>query len=299
MLSALERFPESVAEASREQILRLHTADRLAAMVFHEGSQIDLAMVQVVPLFDIFAEDPEEQIDRCHSVAELLPGKVIFCGGTDPILRGLDTALWDIEHQIRDLGAKSMKFYNAHARGRSWRLDDSKVAYPMFERMLELGVNLVQVHKGNPLGPEPLPDLQAHDVAEAALAYPMMNFIIHHLGLPYEDETIAIAARFPNIYLSTSTWINMIRVAPYPTAMRIGKILFWCGSEKLIWGSEAPAWPNPQSLLELCWTFEMPEELISGWGFPTLTQEDRSRIFGGNMLRLLGMQGASSSAQTM
>jgi predicted TIM-barrel fold metal-dependent hydrolase len=262
--------------------------ERIGELLFHEKSEIDYAMVQTVPLFELY-RDGLDVVEKQHRLAQLYPDKVIFCGGTDPVLRGTAGALADIDRQIGELGARSIKFYNAHSRGRSWSMDDPFIAYPLFERMLEHGVNVVQVHKGNPMGPEPLTALHAHDVAEAALRYPEINFIVHHLGVPYEDETILIAARIPNVYLATSTWINSILLAPIPTAQRIGKVLYYCGSEKLIWGSETPLWQNPQRLLEVLWDFQISDEMQDGYGYPAITDEDRTNIFGGNMLRLLGM----------
>ena len=228
-------------------------------------------------------------VERQYELVQLYPDRAIFCGGTDPILRGLNTAMHDIDHQIQDLGAVSIKFYTAHTRGRSWRMDDPHVAYPLYERMLEQGVSLAQVHKGNPLGPEPLTALQAHDVGQAAQDFPEMRFIIHHLGVPYEDETIMIAARYPNVYLSMSTWINSIGIAPRLTAERLGKALFAVGPDRILWGSEAPVGPDPQDLLEACWNFQIPEDLRAGYGYPVITDEDRRKMFGANMLGLLGM----------
>jgi uncharacterized protein len=234
-------------------------------------------------------KDGLDAVERQYELAQLYPDRVIFCGGTDPVLRGVNTAIHDVDHQIQDLGAKSIKFYTGHTRGRSWRMDDRNLAYPLFERMLENGVDIAQVHKGNPLGPEPLTGLQAHDVGEAALDFPQMRFIIHHLGVPYEDETITIAARYPNVYLSMSTWINFIKIAPRLTAERLGKALFWVGSDRILWGSEAPLGPDPQDLLETCWQFQIPEDLRAGYGYPEITDSDRIKMFGGNMLKLLGM----------
>ncbi len=264
------------------------SVERIAAMLFHEKSQIDYAMVQTVPLFECY-RDGLDVVEKQHALALHCPGKVIFCGGTDPIFRGLKTAMDDIQHQIRDLGARSMKFYPAHSRGRSWQMSDRHIAYPMYEQMLANGINLVQVHKGNPMGAESLADLHCHDVAEAALEWPQINFVIHHLGVPYEDETILIASRFPNIYLATSTWINAIAIAPMVTAHRLGKALFYCGSEKLLWGSETPLWRDPTRLLDMFWKFQIPIELQDGYAYPEITDEDRASICGGNMMRLLGM----------
>jgi predicted TIM-barrel fold metal-dependent hydrolase len=257
-------------------------------ILFRPGSEIDYAMVQTVPMFDMY-KDGLDAVERQYELAQLYPDRVIFCGGTDPVLRGVNTAIHDIEHQIRDLGAKSIKFYTGHTRGRSWRMDDRNLAYPLYERMLENGVTIAQVHKGNPLGPEPLTGLQAHDVGEAALDFPQMRFIIHHLGVPYEDETITIAARYPNVYLSMSTWINFIKIAPRLTAERLGKALFWVGSDRILWGSEAPLGPDPQDLLTACWNFQIPEDLRAGYGYPEITDQDRHKMFGANMLQLLDM----------
>jgi uncharacterized protein len=265
------------------------TAKVVGELLFGQGSEIDYAMVQTVPMFDLY-KDGLDAVERQYELVELFPERVIFCGGTDPILRGLNTAIHDIDHQIKDLGARSIKFYTGHTRGRSWRMDDPHVAFPLYERMLEHGVNIAQVHKGNPLGPEPLTGLQAHDVGEAALAFPEMRFVIHHLGVPYEDETITIAARHPNIYLSMSTWINFIAIAPRLTAERLGKALFWCGADRIMWGSEAPLGPNPQRLFEACWDFQIPEDLQDGYGYPEITDADRAKMFGGTMLDLLGME---------
>jgi hypothetical protein len=264
------------------------TGQRVGEILFRPGSQLDYAMVQTVPMFDLY-RDGLDAVERQYELVQLYPERVIFCGGTDPVLRGMNTALHDIEHQISDLGARSIKFYTGHSRGRSWRMDDRALAYPMYERMLELGVNIAQVHKGNPLGPEPLTALQAHDVGEAALDFPQMRFIIHHLGVPYEDETILIAARYPNVYLSMSTWINFINIAPRLTAERLGKALFYVGPDRILWGSEAPLGPDPQTLLEWCWAFQIPEDLRAGYGYPEITDEDRRKMFGGNMLAMLGM----------
>jgi uncharacterized protein len=258
--------------------------------VFGGDSQIDYAMAQVVPLFDLFAEDPDVNIERVHRMTKLAPeGRLVFCGGTDPVLRGLNRALRDIEYQVTALGARSIKLYNAHSWGNSWRMDDRNVAYPMYERMLELGCDLVQAHKGDAQALEPMEALRPGDIFQAALDFPELNFVIHHLAFPYEDEAIDIASRLPNVYLAMSTWINMIHVAPVETAMRMGRMLSWCSPDKVLWGSETPLWPSAQQLLDLSWEFQIPPDLRAGWGFPEITDEDRAKMFGGNLLRLLGM----------
>ena len=59
--------------------------------------------------------------------------------------------------QVEEYGARAFKFYDVrYADGGQvpWRMDDPKVAFPVFERIQDLGVNLIGVHKGVPLGPQ-------------------------------------------------------------------------------------------------------------------------------------------------
>ena len=132
---------------------------------------------------------------------------------------------------------------------------------------------------------------------EPALDFPDMNFVVHHLAFPFEDLAIDLASRLPNVYLAMSTWINMIQIAPVETAMRFGKMLSWCSPEKVIWGSETPLWPSAQHLLDLSYDFQIPEDLRAGWNFPEITDEDRRLMFGGNIIRLLGLPESSSAIE--
>lgn len=293
-----QEFKYDIAEMYKRGVEEVLPRDRyftvppspelVASKVFGEGSQVDWAMAQVVPLFEMYNEPPEHNVARVYELSQL-DDRIIFCGGTDPVFRGVPQALRDVEHQIQQLGARSIKLYTGHSYGMSWRMDDRVVAYPLFDKMLELGCNLVQVHKGDPQGMEPLHTLHPGDVHQAAVDFPEMNFIVHHLAFPFDDDAIDLGARLPNVYLSMSTWINMINIAPMEVATRLGKLLLWCRPEKILYGSEVPLWPSSQKLLDFAWNLQIPEELQVGWGYPEITDEDRRLMFGGNMLRLLGM----------
>ncbi len=45
------------------------------------------------------------------------------------------------------------------------------------------------VHKGVPLGPQPIEHTQTWDMDGAAANFPDINFVIYHVGLPFIDET--------------------------------------------------------------------------------------------------------------
>ncbi len=48
-----------------------------------------------------------------------------------------------MERQVKEYGAKAFKFYNVrydYGEPFPWRMDDPRVAYPVFEKALELGI---------------------------------------------------------------------------------------------------------------------------------------------------------------
>jgi predicted TIM-barrel fold metal-dependent hydrolase len=74
----------------------------------------------------------------------------------------------------------------------------------------------------------------------AAANFPDLNFVIYHVGLPFIDETCWQLIRYPNLYASLAATINFVVRAPRMFAEILGKLLFWCGEDKIVYGSEAP-----------------------------------------------------------
>ena len=59
----------------------------------------------------------------------------------------------------------------------------------------------------------------------------------------------------------------------------LGKLLFWCGEDKIIYGSEAPIF-HPQWALRAFMDFEIPADLCEGYGYPQLTEQAKRKILG-------------------
>lgn len=262
------------------------TAD-MHEMIF-ERSDTDMVMAQAVPILDWF-KDGFAPIQQQYEFAAAYPDKVLFCGGVDPVYHGLEGAKDEIRRQAKELGARSFKFYNAHPGGKSWRCDDRELAYPLYETIAEQGIDVIQFHKGVPFGPIAIEDFKPNDLQAVAYDFPDLKIIIHHLAEPYVDECISIGARFPNVYLALSGTIGNYLVAPRKFERQLGQLLQECGSEKLLWGSEAALYGPPQPYLEAFAGMSIPEELQEGWGFPDLSDDDRHNILGRNFARLMGV----------
>ena len=75
-----------------------------------------------------------------------------------------------------------------------WRMDDEKVVYPGYAKMLAAGHRIVCMHKG--LFPPSLdrrfPNLRGYadvsDVGQAAKGWPQLNFVIYHSGYRHVGE---------------------------------------------------------------------------------------------------------------
>jgi predicted TIM-barrel fold metal-dependent hydrolase len=252
-----------------------------------EQSPTDLAVAQVVPVFDWY-KDWWAPVELQAEFVAANPGRAWLCGGADPLHRGLDAALEHLEWQVRDLGAISVKFYNGHME-RSWRCDDRTLAYPLYERAAELGVRVLQFHKGFPFGVENVEDLRPNDLQRPARDFPEIQFVIHHLGVPYFEETVLIAARFPNVHLCLGANLAFTPTAPRQVAEQIGRLLANVGVDKLSWASEGYLAGPPTAYLRAFMNLEIPDDLRAGYGYPQITDADRRAILGENMARLLGI----------
>jgi predicted TIM-barrel fold metal-dependent hydrolase len=114
-------------------------------------------------------------------------------------------------------------------------------------------------------------------------------FGVHHLALPYFEEMVYIAARFTNVVLVLSGTMHLPLIAPYQFQEYMGRLLRDVGSDRIIWGSEAPLLGNPQPMIEWFWRMQIDRELQSRYGFPQITEQDKRKILGENQARLFGV----------
>jgi predicted TIM-barrel fold metal-dependent hydrolase len=258
-------------------------------MLFEE-SDTDMAVAQTVPYFSYWKQG-FSPVANNHALAERYPDRVILCGGVDPVWQtgGVEAAVREMERQVLELGARTFKFYNWQY-DRGWHCDDRELAYPLYEKAAELGINHIQFHKGTGLGLENVEKLRPNDLQAPARDFPEMVFVIHHMGEPYHDETVDIAGRFRNVWIGLSAFFVLYNpVAPYRALHMLGRALQVVGPERLLYGSESFAWLDVQAIVESFANMQMPEELQDNYGYPYITPEMRRMIFGENQARLFGL----------
>jgi predicted TIM-barrel fold metal-dependent hydrolase len=201
-----------------------------------------------------------------------------------------------------------------------WRMDDEKLVYPAYQKMLDAGIRNVCVHKG--LFPPSLdrrfPNLRGYadvsDVGQAAHDWPQLNFVIYHSGYrhvgegadPAEamaefDRTGRIAwvsdlADIPEMYDVTNVYgdlgqlfANSTVAEPRLAAALMGTLIKGLGADHVVWGTDAVWTGSPQWQIEGLRRLEIPEDMRAKYGFKPLGAADgpvKTAIFSGNSARL-------------
>lgn len=269
-----------------ERFRRGADPELLGRALFHE-SDTDMCVYHGVPLYGIY-RDGGSPLWVGKAMQEMWPGRVALYGPVSPWEPG---AVEEVERLVTEDGVVGIKMYPMDiVRGeiQSYRLDDPEIAFPILERIQQLGVKVVATHKALPQGQVPSEPFAPWDVAGAATAFPDLTFEIVHGGIAFLEETAWQIQRFPNVAvnLEQSSAFLMIR-QPARFAHLLGQLLFWGGADRIFWSSGAIG-RHPQPFLERFWDFEIPKQMQEEYGYPELTEEIKRQILGLNHARLLG-----------
>jgi predicted TIM-barrel fold metal-dependent hydrolase len=249
--------------------------------LFVEGPD-DVAIVQTTVLKD-FYKTGFGDLKRSSAVAARHKDRVIVNGSFDP--RDGEQALDHIHFMKETYDIQGVKLYTAEWKGESkgWKLNDP-MAYRCFELCDKLGIRNVHVHKGPTIIPLNKDAFDVHDVDYAATDFQNLNFIVEHCGLPRLDDFCWIAVQETNVYGGLAVALPFIHSRPRYFAEVISELLFWCGPDKILFGSDYAIW-TPKWLVEKFWNFQIPEDIAAERGVQ-LTDEIKEKILGLNAARL-------------
>lgn len=278
------RGMEPAYSVTRESYLRDWDVAETANMLFLE-SDTDVATFHptAIPAF----EDGLVSVEKAREVKDRWPDRFLVFAAVDP-LRG-DAALDELDRQVDLLDPVGLKLYpsswddDGHV---GWTMDDPEVAYPVFERAWELGLDYVAVHKALPLGTVPMNAYHPGDVGAAAGNFPEITFSIVHGGLAFTEETAWQLARFPNVRVNLEG-IGPIAVNKPRSFARILVELMSIGGEEVVeqlyWSSSAMA-VHPRPQLEAFAEFQIPDAVRRAVApladVPDLTDEHKRKILG-------------------
>ena len=231
----------------------------------------------------------------------------------------------EVERAIVELKPDSWKGYTVgdplspSAKGTQWRLDDEKLMYPFYDRIMKTGIRNVCIHKGLlPLDYEKSwKDIWQYntvwDVEKAARDWPQINFIIYHAAArQFLESPDAELAEFEktgnirwstdlaklvgekglkNVYAELGTAFATGAVAnPRYAAALVGQLVNVMGADRVVYGSDSVFYGSPQWQIEALRRLEIPDDMMKKMGWKTkLGAADgpvKRKILGENSARL-------------
>lgn len=191
-----ERHPELLAVARDV----FYIGNRMQPLeIFH--LQMDVAGIQRAVVLPIDATTARgAKVYSNEQIVELcgMSDRFIGFASVDP---HNPAAPQELEAAIRGLGLRGLKL---SPPTQEFYPNDQKLAYPIYEAAQALGIPVV-IHSG--LSWEPKARLkwaQPLLVEDVAADFPRLNIVIAHLGWPWVLDSVALALKYPNIYLDTS-----------------------------------------------------------------------------------------------
>jgi len=254
-------------------------------------SDIDVTFLNTLGFNEIFGGKDlfptEACVELVKQINEETPGRVMTLGTIEPNQPG---HMEKLERYFREVGMTGLKLYPWDAtKTGGWWADDEKLAYPIWEKCIELGIKNIHIHKGLPATWTQVKYVHPSDMDGPIRDFPQLNFIVYHSGWPYVDELCGLNQGRPpnaNLYTDLGATFAILMNTPMALCHDMGKLLRWIGADHICWGTDSPIWGAPQFLIDAFRKFTIPDELIGGYGYPEFTDEHKDLIFGKNMARL-------------
>ena len=230
----------------------------------------------------------------------------------------------EVDRAIAQLKPDSWKGYTVgdplflSTKGSYWRLDDEKLMYPFYEKIVKTDIRTICIHKG--LLPadyeKSWPDVWQYttvwDLGKAAKDWPQLNFVIYHGALrPFQEDPKDALAEFEqtgrmkwatdlaeipakygvsNVYGEIGTAFATCAVSnPRFAAAFMGTLIKGLGVDHVVCGSDSLWYGSPQWQIEALRRLEIPEDMRRKHGFAPLGPADgvvKTAILGGNSARM-------------
>src|SRR5256885_7872256 len=213
--------------------------------------------------------------------------------------------------------------------GSTWWLDDEKLMYSFYEKIVKSGITTVCIHKGllpvdyEKSWPGVWEYATVRDLGKAAKDWPQVNFVIYHGALrafletpdaslaefeqtgriKWATDLAEIPAKYgvTNVYGEIGTaFANSAVANPRFAAAFIGTLVRGLGADHVVWGSDSVWYGWPQGQIEGLGRLGSREGRRETDGFAPLGPADgivKTAIFGGNSARLYKLDVRSAQGE--
>lgn len=220
------------------------------------GVQIGVTCAWVGPEGALIDNDEVAGWVRAH------PDRLVGLASVD-LRRPMD-AVRELRRAVEELGLRGLRVLPWW-----WGLPpDDRRYYPLYAACVDLGVPFcLQVgHAGPMCASEPGRPIPYLD--RVALEFPELTIVAGHIGYPWTDEMIALATKYPSVYIDTSAY----KPSRYPPSF-----VHWLkgpGRNKALFGSNWPMIAPADCVAQLDGLGLEPETLRR------FTRDNAARVFG-------------------
>lgn len=201
--------------------------------------------------------------DHVASVVAARPDRFVGLASVD-LLRPMD-GVRELRRAVKELGLRGLRMLPW-----LWGLPpNDRHYYPLYAECVELGIPFcLQVgHTGPMRSSEPGRPIPYLD--EVALDFPELTIVGGHIGYPWTTEMIALATKYPNVFIDTSAY----KASRYPR--ELVDYVRAHGKKKVLFGSNFP--------------MITPAECLADLDALALGDEARTLFLGGNAQRVFAL----------
>lgn len=270
----------------------------IANILFKETAT-DMAVAHTLPLYCY--KDGMCSVEKSAEFVRRWPDRFRAYAAIDPLRPDWKA---ELDRQVELFRPIGLKVYPTSWNGSTisqWKMNDPKIAYPVYEHAMKHGIKVIAVHKAVPLGPVVAEDaFNPGDLEGAAGTFPDLSFEIVHGGIAFSEETGWLLARFANIYINLEV-SNIILERRPRTFSRMLMDLMKVGGmpmlDRLIWATGCSL-AHPRPTIDAFCRYEIPEDMLQDAGLfgplSQITDDHKRNIFANNYARIHGIDIAAT-----
>lgn len=270
---------EEVIGTMTKALARGHGAEALIQLMDENGVQMACVLPESFLPMSYGARMGSTNGWIAKEIAKYPERLVGVCNVGPLIWRGVKHAIWELEYLVKEMNFKAVKFYP---------VDDTPInnreLWPYYEKIQELGVPLF-IHMGLawciPGRSAYCTPLLLEDICED---FPKLTILAYHMAYPFTDELNMCAMKYPNLYIGTSLLTHFGHGLSRRSQKILGEAILWAGIDRIIWGSDLG--PHKQEV-DFLKEFQISEGVQRDYGYPPLSEEDRTKWAGLNLARIL------------
>jgi predicted TIM-barrel fold metal-dependent hydrolase len=236
---------------------------------------IDSAFHQEMPLS--LTEKTDWHVNEVEGSSD-----VVTFVGIDP--RRGEEGLKELERAVREKGCRGWKMYPPNGF-----YPDDKEFDPYYTLSVDLDIPIL-IHQGFTPRHKHVKYARPVYVDRIAADFPDLKIILAHVGFPWQDETLMIAAKNPNVSVDVSGWQAIAATVPMKVFQMIGDAkAMRVFPNRVIFGSDFPLFEYTMPLknwVEFFTKLQLPPELLDQ-GYKQVREDEIEKVMWKNAAHLI------------